>query len=149
MSPENEINDYLARQPEPKRSELEELHRFMLRTFPDAELWFNDGRNPDGKVVANPSIGYGRYTITYANGTTKDFYRIGLSANKTGISVYVLGLNDKTILRSKFGDQLGKASVTGYCIRFTKIVDINIDTLQAAIRYGMDAAEESERTPSD
>jgi hypothetical protein len=55
---------------------------------PECKLRFNDGKNSDGKVVANPNIGYGLYTIKYADGTTRDFYQIGLSANKTGISVY-------------------------------------------------------------
>jgi hypothetical protein len=143
MSTEEEIADYLASQPEPKRSGLEELHRFMLREFPSCTLWFSDGRNADGKVVANPSVGYGQRSIIYADGTTKDFYRIGMSANKTGISVYVLGLKDKSVLGAKFGDKLGKASVTGYCIKFKKTGDINIDTLRAAIRYGMAVADES------
>jgi hypothetical protein len=142
MSVDEEIDGYLAGQPEPKRSELLELHSFMLRSYLSCELWFNDGRNTDGKVVANPSIGYGRYTTTYADKTTKDFYRVGFSANTTGISVYVLGLTDKTALRSTFADTLGKASITGYCIKFRKIGDINIDTLHAAIRYGMEAANE-------
>ena len=56
--------------------------------------------NEDGKVVANPNIGYGLYTIAYANGSSREFYRIGLSANTTGISVYVLGLDDKTYRRA-------------------------------------------------
>jgi hypothetical protein len=141
VSVDEEIDGYLAGQPEPKRIELTGLHRFMVRAFPSCQLWFNDGRNDDGKVVANPNIGYGHYTISYADGTTKDFYRIGLSANATGISVYVLGLTGKTALRDMFGDKLGKASVTGYCIKFRRIADINTDTLYAAIRYGMEASD--------
>lgn len=42
----------------------------------------------DGKVVANPNIGYGVYPIAYADGSSRESYRIGLSANTTGISVY-------------------------------------------------------------
>ena len=69
--------------------------------------------------MANPNIGYGAYTITYADGSSREFYRIGLSANTTGISVYVLGLDDKTYLARTYGDSIGKASVTGYCIKFS------------------------------
>ena len=67
---------------------------------------------------------------------TREFYRIGLSANKTGISVYILGLEDKTYLSVTYGKDLGKASVTGYCIRFKTLKDINIDVLEATIRFG-------------
>ena len=50
------------------------------------------------KSVSNPNIGYGSYTIKYADGTTREFYQIGLSANTTGISVYIMGIKDKTYL---------------------------------------------------
>ena len=96
-----------------------------------------DGTNEDGKVVANPNIGYGVYSITHADGSSREFYRIGLSANTTGISVYVLGLEDKTYLTRTYGASIGKASVTGYCIRFRRISVINVESLQAAIRDGM------------
>jgi hypothetical protein len=109
----------------------------VLAEFPERRLWFTDGTNSDGKVVANPNIGYGAYTITYANGSSREFYRIGLSANTAGISVYVLGLDDKTYLARTYGASIGKASVTGYCIRFAHLSDIDVEVLQAAIRYGM------------
>ena len=95
-----------------------------------------------GKTVSNPNIGYGSYTIKYADGKTREFYQIGLSANTTGISVYILGIKDKTYLAKTYGKKLGKASVTGYCIKFKTLKDINIDILEAAIRYGVEATNE-------
>jgi hypothetical protein len=109
----------------------------MLAEFPECRLWFDDGTNENGKVVANPNIGYGVYAISYADGSSREFYRIGLSANTTGISVYVLGLDDKTELARTYGPSIGKASVTGYCIKFRRLSMINADALQAAIRHGM------------
>jgi hypothetical protein len=134
------VEAYLASQPEPKQADLRRLHADVLAEFPGCRLWFTDGRNEEGKVVANPNIGYGTSTITYADGSTREFYRIGLSANTTGISVYVLGLDDKTYLKRTFGPSIGKASVTGYCIRFRNLAAIDVDTLRAAIRHGMTTA---------
>ena len=131
------VEGYLASQPEPKQIDLRQLHAQVLAEFPDCRLWFADGTNEDGKVVANPNIGYGVYTITNADGSSREFYRIGLSANTTGISVYVLGLEDKTYLTRTYGDSIGKASVTGYCVKFKRLSDINLDALLAAIRHGM------------
>jgi hypothetical protein len=74
--------------------------------------------------------------MKYADGTNRDFYQIGISANKTGISVYILGIKDKTYLAKTYGKQIGRASVTGYCIKFKSLKDINIGILEAAIRYG-------------
>jgi hypothetical protein len=139
MNVEEQIANYIAIQAEPKRGEMQTLHQLALQTLPACKLWFTDGKNSEGKTVANPNIGYGLYTIKYADGTTKEFYQIGLSANTTGISVYVLGLEDKTYLAKTFGKTIGKASVSGYCIKFKSIKDINLEVLQSAIRYGVDA----------
>lgn len=140
MSVESHIEKYLASQPEPKQSEMRVLHELTLQAFPTCLLWFIDGTNSEGKVIANPNVGYGSYTINYADGTTKEFFQIGLSANKTGISVYIMGLEDKTYLTRMYGDSIGKASVTGYCIKFKTIRDINTAVLQAAIRDGFQAS---------
>ena len=137
METAEQVEAYLASQPEPKQADLRQLHTRVLAEFPTCRLWFTDGTNDEGKVVANPNIGYGAYTIGYADGSTREFYRIGLSANTSGISVYVLGLDDKTFLKRTYGDTIGKASVTGYCIKFKRLADIDVDVLQAAIRHGM------------
>jgi hypothetical protein len=139
MSIEEQIESYLACQPEPKQSDMRAVHQLALQASPDCRLWFSDGKNSEGKVVSNPNIGYGHYTIKYADGTTKDFFRIGLSANTSGISVYILGLEDKAYLSKTFGSNIGKASVTGYCIKFKTVRDIDLDVLRAAIRHGFGA----------
>lgn len=141
MNVQEQIKRYITSQPEPKRSEMQALHRLILQLLPGCKLWFLDGKNSENKTVSNPNIGYGFYTIKYADGKTRDFYQIGLSANKTGISVYILGIKDKTYLARTYGKKLGKASVSGYCIKFKTLKDINIDILEAAIRYGIEARD--------
>ena len=139
MNVQEQIKEYIASQPEPKRSDLQELHRIILQVMPTCKLWFLDGKNGEGKIVSNPNIGYGAYTIKYANGETKEFYQIGLSANTTGISVYVMGIADKTYLAATYGKTIGKASVSGYCIKFKTLKDINIEILENAIKCGFEA----------
>jgi len=138
MKVEGQIKEYIANQPEPKRSDMQELHRIILLVMPACKLWFVDGKNSENKTVSNPNIGYGFYTLKYADGTTREFYQIGMSANTTGISVYILGLEDKTYLAKTYGKKIGKASVTGYCIKFKTLKDINTEVLQAAIRYRLE-----------
>ena len=115
---------------------MQTLHKLILQAIPACKSWFLDGRNEEGKIVSNPNIGYGSRILNYADGTTKEFYQIGLSGNTTGISVYIMGIADKTYLPRTYGKALGKASVTGYCIKFKTLKDINIVTLEAAIRDG-------------
>ena len=142
MSVQEEIKKYIASQAEPKRSDMQQLHRLTLQVSPKCKLWFFDGKNSKNQTVSNPTIGYGLHTIKYAGGESREFFQIGVSGNKTGISVYILGLKDKKHLAKTYGKKLGKASVTGYCIRFKALKDISIDTLEAAIRYGLAAQNE-------
>ena len=142
MNIREQIKEYIDSQPEPKRGEMLELHRVILELMPASKLWFLDGKNEKGKTVSNPNIGYGRYAIKYADGTTREFYQIGVCETKTGISVYILGLNDKKYLAETFGKTLGKASVTGYCIKFKTLKDINLKILEAAIRFGIETTNE-------
>jgi hypothetical protein len=143
MDVQEQIEQYITSQPEPKRSDMQALHNFILGVLPGCKLWFDNGKNADNKTISNPNIGYGFYTIKYADGKTRDFFQIGLSANTTGISVYIFGIKYKTYLAQTYGKDLGKASVTGYCIKFKKLKGINLNILEAAIQYGIKASSEN------
>lgn len=138
MNVEEQIEKYIAGRPEPKRSDMQALHDIIQRVSPACRLWFLDGKDDTGKTVSNPNIGYGSQTMKYADGSTREFYQIGLTATTSGISVYIMGIEDKKYLAETFGKELGKASVTGYCIRFKTLKDINADALAEAIRFGFE-----------
>jgi hypothetical protein len=137
MPVQEQIETYIASQPEPKRSDMQALHRMILEVMPACQLWFLDGKNSENRTVSNPNIGYGFQTMKTADGKSREFYQIGMSANTSGISVYILGIEDKKYLAQTYGEKLGKASVTGYCIKFKALKNINIDILEAAIRDGV------------
>jgi len=139
MNVPDQIKKYIASQPEPKRSDMQALHSRILKVMPECKLWFLDGKDSKNKTVSNPNIGYGLQTIKYAGGETREFYQIGISANTTGISVYIMGIDDKTYLTRTYEKKLGKASVTGYCIKFKTLNDIDMDVLEAAICDGFDS----------
>lgn len=140
MTIQEQIAAYINSQPEAKRTDLQVLHDRIMKLKPKCKLWFLDGKDDKGKVVSNPNIGYGAYTIAYADGSEKEFYRVGLSANTSGISVYIMGLKDKTYLPQNYGTTIGKATVTGYCIKFKALKDIHAHVLEAAIRDRMENA---------
>jgi hypothetical protein len=136
MDIQKEISDYIASQPEAKRNNIQALHQMIVTLNPGCQLWFLDGKNSENKVVSNPNIGYGLLNLQYAGGKTKPFYQIGMSANTSGISVYIMGLSDKLFLSKTYGQSLGKASISGYCIKFKALKDIQVDDLLAAIKHG-------------
>ncbi|MDQ1802732.1 DUF1801 domain-containing protein [Chryseobacterium sp. CKR4-1] len=137
MTIQKQINHYISTQSDTKRRDMETLHQYILQVMPECKLWFLDGKNEEGKTVSNPNIGYGFRIMKYADGSTRDFYQIGLSANTTGISIYILGIDDKNYLSQTYGEKIGKASVTGYCIKFKALKDIDIEVLGEAIRDGI------------
>lgn len=141
MNVDKQIQEYINSQPEPKSSDMQELHRHILAIMPGCKSWFLDGKNSENKTVSNPNIGYGFQNIHNADGSIKPFYQIGLSANTAGISVYIIGLKDKKYLSDTYGKTIGKASVSGYSIKFKSLKDINIPVLEEAIRYRISQQE--------
>ena len=142
MNVQKQIEAYITGQPDRKRSEMQELHKRILQVSPGCKLWFDDGKNAENKTVANPTVGYGFQTIKYANGKTREFFQIGMSANTTGISIYVLGIEDKTYLAKTYGKELGKSSVSSDCMKFKNLEDISINVLEEAIRYGFEVTSQ-------
>ena len=133
MNVQEQINEYISDQPEAKQEDMRLLDRMILNISPGCKLWFLDGRNSENKIVSNPNIGYGSKEREYASGEVREFYQIGLSANTTGISVYVMGLDDKTYLSRTYGERLGKVKCTGYCVKFRSTKDIDLDVLEQMI----------------
>ncbi len=140
MDIQQQINIYITSLREPKRSDMQALHDNIMQIMPACKLWFLNGKDSENKIVANPNIGYGAHNIKYADGKSREFYQIGMSANTTGISIYILGLKDRKYLVENYGKTLGRASISGYCIKFKALKDIHIHILEAAIRYGLEQA---------
>jgi hypothetical protein len=63
MNIQEQIKKYITSQLEPKRSDMQELHRMMFQVMPACKLWFLDGKNNENKTVSNPNIGYEFHTI--------------------------------------------------------------------------------------
>ena len=135
MNIQAQINDYLNNQPEPKKSEMQALNKLILQIMPECKLWYFDGKNEEGKQVAHPTIGYGSYNIKYKDGSNREFFRIGLLAHPTGISVHIMGIEDKKFLSLTYGESIGKATVSSYSIKFKSIPEINLEILKEAILY--------------
>lgn len=125
MSIQTQIETYIESLVQPKQTDLRKLYSFIKNTLPQSNLSFLDGRDKTGKVVTNPNIGFGECVLNYADGSSRAFYKIGISATSKGLSIYIMGLADKNLLRNKLEDKLGKATITSYCISFKKLEDIN------------------------
>jgi hypothetical protein len=138
MDIQEQIKEYIANLAEPKSGDMRVLHERILQILPDHKLWFLDGKDVNGKIISNPNIGYGIHHIEYSKGKTKEFYQIGISANTKGISVYIMDIKDKNYLSRTFAKDIGKATLSGYCIKFNTLKDINMNILESAILNGIE-----------
>lgn len=134
-----EIESYISSLEVNKGREIQLLHKLIVVAAPQAKLWFLEGKNSLGKVVANPNIGYGSCTLPLAGGKSREFYKIGLSATSKGISVYIMGIKDKEYLSKTYSSKIGKTKITGYCIQFNKLKDINVEELICAVKTELES----------
>jgi hypothetical protein len=137
MEIERQILKFIALQEDTKQQDFRSLHELMRSILPTGKLWMEDGKNEEGKVVTNPTIGYGQQTMLLAKGKSREMFQIGISANTSGISIYLIGIRNKLDLAEQFGHKLGKAKVSGYCIKFKQLSDLNITVLEEVIRLGI------------
>jgi len=54
MNVQEQIKKYITSQPEPKRSDMRELHRLTLQVSPECKLWFFDRK--DSKIILFPTL---------------------------------------------------------------------------------------------
>lgn len=110
--------EYIANVEEPKRSELQQLHNLIRVALPTFE-----------PVMISNFMGYGQFH--YKGKTCEgEWFRVGLSANKTGISIYICAGDKDGYFPEQAKDRLGKAVVGKSCIRFKKLADINLETVK-------------------
>lgn len=137
MEIQAQIHQFISLQTESKQQDLLSLHELMRSILPSGKLWMEDGKNEAGKVVTNPTIGYGQQIMLLAKGNSREMFQIGISANTSGISIYLIGIRNKLDLAQQFGHKLGKAKVSGYCIKFKQLSDVNMTVLEEVIRLGI------------
>lgn len=133
---------YLDTLEEPRRGEVETLHKLIRKTVPKFAPFMLGG-----------IIGYGKYHYKYASGREGDWFHIGLTSGKTGISVYVVAVDENGYLAEQAKAKLGKAIVGKSCIRFKKLADIDLAELTRLIKRagelpGMGEEDAAPATPA-
>ena len=117
--------EYIDGLPEPRRSEIAELHMLIRATVP--------GLTP---TMEYGMIGYGKYHYKYASGREGDWITVALASQKNYISVYVCSMDEtgKQYIAEKYKGELGKVSVGKSCIRFKKLADLDVKVLKKVLK---------------
>ena len=74
MNVQEQIKKYITSQPEPKRSDMRELHRLTLQVSPGCKLWLFDGKT--AKIILFPTLRLDMDFTQYANGQSRDFFKL-------------------------------------------------------------------------
>lgn len=134
MQAEAEIAAYLAGLPPAQAADLARLHQIVAAILPDGPVRLLDGRDATGKVVTNPAIAHGACVIPLAGGRGRDSHRIGLAATRAGISIHLMSIRDRAWLAATHGARLPAAQMTGYCLRFRRLADLDLSVLEDVLR---------------
>jgi len=112
------VDDYLASLPDGRREIVTRVHEVVTEAVPDLDvrMW-------------KTFIGYGTYHYRYASGREGEWFPIGLTNNKSYVSLYFCAAEDGEYLAEKNEERLGKVSVGKSCVRFRKLDDLNLDVV--------------------
>jgi len=103
MNVEEQIKKHIASQPEPKRSDMRQLHRLTLQVSPECKLWFDDGKD----VLVQPEVEKRRSPLVGIPPFGRGFSRHGGLSIRMG----VFGRRKNESSRPRF---IGSMSPPGY-----------------------------------
>lgn len=78
-------------------------------------------------------IGYGRVTQPRSNGGTVEWFLVGLARQKRSFSLYVNAVDGRQYLGQKYADRLGKVTIGAASIGFTRIENLDLETLRTLL----------------
>lgn len=114
------VQDYISSLDEQTAKDAHVLNDMMQRiSGQEAKLW-NAG-----------TIGFDTYHYKYESGREGDGLVIGFYPRKNKITVYMM---DGTARYSELLAKLGKHSLTGYCVYFKRLSDVELPVLEQILR---------------
>lgn len=118
------IVEYMDMLSPERRKVIEFLHIFIQKVAPSLT-----------PVFLYNMPGYGSFKYKNSKKEILDWPTVSIASQKNYISVYVCAIDGKEYLAEKYKKELGKVSVGRSCIRFKKLEDINLKTLEKVIKF--------------
>jgi uncharacterized protein YdhG (YjbR/CyaY superfamily) len=117
------VEEYFAMLPPQRREPMEFLHTFIQKLAPSLKPHF-----------AYNMIGYGSFKYKNYKKEVIDWPTVSLASQKNYISIYICSVENGEYIAEKYKNDLGKVSVGKSCIRFKKLTDLNLTTLEKVIK---------------
>lgn len=117
------VKEYFDQLPPERRAPILFLDKFIKKMAPSLK-----------PVFSYNMPGYGMFKYKNYKGEILDWPTVALASQKNYISVYVCAVENGEYIAEKHKEELGKVSVGKSCIRFKKIEDVNLKTLEKVIK---------------
>ena len=117
------VKEYFSMLPQERREPMDFLHKFIQKVTPSLTPRF-----------AYNMPGYGSFKYKNYKKETIDWPIVALASQKNYISLYVCAVEDGEYIAEKYKNELGKVSVGKSCIRFKKLPDLNLKTLEKVLK---------------
>ena len=86
-------------------------------------------------------IGYGDLATTRSDGSTVEWFVVGLAVQKNYLSLYVSAVEDRQYLSEKYGKELGKVKTGKSSISFGGVDDLDLEKLEWLVGRAREIAE--------
>jgi len=117
------VKEYFDMLPPERREPLEFLHKFIQKVAPSLKPHF-----------AYNMLGYGSFKYKNYKKEIIDWPTVSLASQKNYISLYICSVDNGEYVAEKHKAELGRVSVGKSCIRFKKIDDLNLKTLEKVLK---------------
>lgn len=117
------VKEYLASLDKERGEAIVFLHKLIQKTSPKFKSW-----------LAYNMLGYGIMKYTNYKKEVIDWPIIALANQKNYISLYVCAVDKKGYLAEQYKKELGKVSVGKSCIRFKKLADVDLKSLEKVLK---------------
>ena len=117
------VKEYFDSLPPERREPMDFLHKFIQESAPSLKPHF-----------AYNMPGYGNFKYKNYKKEIIEWPIVSLASQKNYISLYVCAVQNGEYVAEKHKGELGKVSVGKSCIRFKKVEDLNLKTLEKVIQ---------------
>lgn len=109
-----------------RKADIQNLYDFIRKLIPSEKPNITSGM-----------IGFGLYPYKTKSGREGQWPIVMLANQKNYISVYVCAADGKDYVAEKYKSDFPKANIGRSCIRFKKVSDISLDSLEKVIKEAM------------
>lgn len=118
------VKEYMRNLPPDRQVIIGSIDKFIRKAAPTLKSHF-----------AYNMLGYGSFKYKNYKNQTIDWPTVALASQKNYISLYICSIIDGEYIAEKYKNELGKVSVGKSCIRFKKIDDLNLKTLEKILKW--------------